>query len=58
MSIKNSHIIHKLIKNESYPFCSDIIYKYLCIGCVNPTPEKSSHSWKNVTCKNCLARRK
>ena len=28
--------------------------RYLCVGAVYPTPDKSTTSPKHVTCKNCL----
>lgn len=42
----NNHIKH-FIKNN----------RYLCIRCVEPTPEKATTDWAKVTCKNCLQRR-
>lgn len=42
-SIKNPHIIHKLVRGH-----------YLCISCCPITPLKSTQEWDKVTCKNCL----
>lgn len=45
--IKNLHKKHKIEADG----------KYACIKAVNPTPEKSTRVWKEVTCKNCLRKR-
>ncbi len=40
-------IMHKIISKKQRSV-------YLCNQATNTTPEKSSYTWKNVTCKNCL----
>lgn len=42
MTIKNPHIIH-FVRNK----------KYLCIGALHPTPEKSTRFKDKVKCKRC-----
>jgi DNA-directed RNA polymerase subunit RPC12/RpoP len=55
MSMKNPHIIHKVFLEDYY--YGKPKFRYFCIRCVDPTPAKSSQTWKKVTCKNCLKRR-
>lgn len=42
-SIKNPDIKHFIREG-----------RYICNGCVDPTPEKSVRVKRNVTCRNCL----
>lgn len=42
MSIKNPHIIH-FVRSK----------RYICIGAVIPTKEKSTYLRDRVTCKRC-----
>jgi len=58
MSIKNPHIIHKLVFNKEWLTMDTTEYKYKCIRAVHPTYEKSTHRWVKVTCKNCLRGKK
>ena len=54
-------IVHKLIivRHKSV-ICPAVIpvRSYLCNWAVKVTESKVSWAWKNVTCKNCLKRRK
>lgn len=52
MSIKNKHIKHKTIVKPGNK------HRYICIQCVEPTKEKVVYKWSQVTCKNCLRRKK
>lgn len=47
MGWANRFIKHKIDKDG----------KYVCIKATSTTPEKSTHDWDKVTCKNCLAKK-
>lgn len=47
----------KKIKNPSIVHMLDDNGRYLCNRAVSPTPEKSTKSWKKVTCANCIEKR-
>lgn len=60
--------IHKIIKKnkcdigvtmggEDYAI-GYVDIRYLCNQAVGTTPSKSSYFWRNVTCKNCLQRKR